>query len=210
VILSPRNFDVDHVNQNILERLPGDLKEYQSSDSAFQDGAIPDHSIPPEYLNTITLPGMPLHQTAVKVGCPIMLLRNLDPSSRLCNGTRMIVTRTADRVIEAKILTGSHGGQTVFIPRISLDANPSSTNLPFTLRRRQFPIRIAFAMTINKSQGQSLQVVGLRLHEPVFAHGQLYVALSRCTDCRNLYISLRKSNVERTVDNIVYHHVLRM
>ena len=193
-----------------MARLPGDLKEYYSSDSAFQDGAIPDHSIPPEYLNTITIPGIPLHRTALKLGCPIILLRNLDPSSGLCNGTRMIVTRTADRVIEAKILNGSHAGQTVFIPRISLDANPSSSNLPFTLRCRQFPIRIAFAMTINKSQGQSLKVVGLRLHEPIFAHGQLYVALSRCTDCRNLFISLRKDNVARRVDNIVYPQVLQM
>jgi len=153
---------------------------------------------------------LPLHKTTVKIGCPVILLRNLDPSSGLCNGTRLIITRTADRIIEAQILTGSHAGQTVFIPRISLDSTQSSTNLPFILRRRQFPIRLAFAMTINKSQGQSLKVVGLRLHEPVFAHGQLYVALSRCTDCRNLFVSLRKENQENKVKNIVYRHVLRM
>ena len=211
VILSPRNYDVDEVNETILSRFPGEVTVYPSIDSAFQEGGmILDNSYPAEYLNTISIAGMPLNRTCVKPGCPIILLHNLDPPSGLCNGTRMIVTRTADCVIEAKILTGSHTGQTVFIPRISLDSDPHSRHLPFILRRRQFPIRLAFAMTINKSQGQSLQVVGLRLHEPVFSHGQLYVALSRCTNSRDLYISLSKDNLTRHVLNIVYRQVLHI
>src|SRR5204863_6517130 len=124
-----------------------------------------------------------------KVGCPIILLCNLNPSAGLCNGTRMIITSLGDQVLEARVLTGSHAGTTAVIPHISLSSSASS-GLPFILRRWQFPIRIAFAMTINKAQGQSLQVVGLYLPIVVLAHGQLYVALSRCTDCQNLYILL--------------------
>jgi hypothetical protein len=211
VILSPRNHDVDTINEKILDLLPGQPTDFPSIDTAFQDGgAIPDYSYPPEYLNTISLPGMPLHRTSIKPGCPIILLRNLDPSSGLCNGTRLTVTRTGERVIEAKILTGSHSGDTVFIPRISLDSNQNNSDLPFMLRRRQFPIRLAFAMTINKSQGQSLDIVGLRLHEPIFSHGQLYVALSRCTSAKNLLISLPKDNLTRESINIVYQQVLRI
>ena len=103
-----------------------------------------------------------------------------------------------------KILTGKHQGETAFIPRISLDT-ASSSGLPFTLRRRQFPVRLAFARTINKAQGQSRKVVGIHLHTPVFAHGQLYVAISRATDFQQLYISLPPtSNGTLTTDNIVY------
>jgi ATP-dependent DNA helicase PIF1 len=51
--------------------------------------------------------------------------------------------------------------------------------MPFTLRHRQFPVRPAFAMTINKVQGQTLKMVGIFLPKPIFTHGQLYVAMSR-------------------------------
>ena len=206
VILTARNTDVDEINNAVLARLCGEEKTYLSADSAFQDGAIFDPSVPQEYLNTVNLPGMPLHNTTLKVGCPIILIRNLEPAVGLCNGTRMIVTILKERVIEATILMGSHAGKRAFIPRVSLDT-PASSGLPFTLRRRQFPIRIAFSMTINKSQGQSLRIVGLHLLAPVFAHGQLYVALSRCTDYRHLHILL-PSDSNGNTDNVVYKEVL--
>ena len=68
-------------------------------------------------------------------------------------------------------------GLKVTIPRIT--PQPSDPRFPFTLRRRQFPVRVAFAMAINKSQGQSLERAGLLLPRPVFSHGQLYVAFLR-------------------------------
>ena len=205
VILAAKNSDVDVLNEMTLDRLEGQEKIYHSADEAFNDGGVPDDSIPHEYLNTIVVSGMPLHRTILKIGAPILLLRNLDPPGGLCNGTRLIITALGERVIEGKILTGTHAGKVAFIPRISLDTSASS-GLPFTLRRRQFPIRLAFAMTINKSQGQSLKVVGVHLVNPVFAHGQLYIAISRATDCRQIYISL-PINANLITDNIVYSEV---
>uniref|UniRef100_A0A0D3EEN8 ATP-dependent DNA helicase n=1 Tax=Brassica oleracea var. oleracea TaxID=109376 RepID=A0A0D3EEN8_BRAOL len=73
-----------------------------------------------------------------------------------------------ERVLKADIITGSHVGHEVLIRRIVLLHD--GTKLPFTLRRRQFPIRLCYAMTINKSQGQSLKEVLLYLPKPVFAH----------------------------------------
>lgn len=74
------------------------------------------------------------------------------------------------------MLTGSAEGNVVFIPRIDLITD---SDLPFQLKRRQFPVKLAFAMTINKSQGQTMDKVGIYLPTPVFGHGQFYVAFSR-------------------------------
>ena len=76
------------------------------------------------------------------------------------------------------------------------------------LTRRQFPIRLCFAMTVNKSQGQSLKNVGLDLRSPVFTHGQLYVALSRTTNVNNLTVLLPDHAKGKTA-NIVYPEVLQ-
>ena len=91
--------------------------------------------------------------------------------------------------IKVEIITGTHAGNSVFIPRIILDTGEFST-LPSILYRRQFPIVLAFAITINKSQSQSLEKVGIYFRRPLFSHGQLlvYVALSRCKDANQLFI----------------------
>ena len=88
------------------------------------------------------------------------------------------------RVLETTIITGKHAGEDVFIPRIPL--RPSNT--PIEFKRLQFPVRLSLAMTINKSQGQTLKVVGVDLEDPCFSHGQLYVGISRVGDEKNLYI----------------------
>jgi ATP-dependent exoDNAse (exonuclease V) alpha subunit len=120
---------------------------------------------------------MPSHKLSLKIGAPVMLQRNLDPSTRLCNGTRLIVQRFTMRVVEAKIITGKGASNVAFIPHIKFIFDNS--DLPFTFARKQFPLQLAYAMTINKSQGQTLSHVGLHLVDDVFSHGQLDVAFSR-------------------------------
>ncbi|GBM01550.1 hypothetical protein AVEN_209347-1 [Araneus ventricosus] len=99
-----------------------------------------------------------------------MLLRNLDPP-KLCNGTRLIVKTLYALIIETTILTGPFEGEHVLIPRIA----HIPTDLRFSFQRLQFPLWLAFAITINKEQGQSLRVTGLDLTDECFSHGQLYV-----------------------------------
>jgi hypothetical protein len=157
-----------------------------------------------KFLNTITLAGMPPHCLALKVGVPVILLRNLDAASGLCNGTRLIIWRLAWRLIIAQIIGGAHAGNIDNIPRITTTTNRSKW--PFTLQRCQFPLQLAFAMTINKAQGQTMKIVGIYLLEPIFTHGQLYVALSRATRVNDVSVFCPNG---RTTTNVVYMELLR-
>lgn len=144
-----------------------------------------------------------------------MLLRNLDPAHGLCNGTRLQVTAISSRILSCRVLNGPNKGDVVSIPRIDLHT-PDGV-LPFTMCRRQFPVKVAFAMTINKAQGQSFESVGIYLSHPVFGHGQLYVALSRAGIAEKTKIFVENvPNLQGKflgydgtyTKNVVYHEVL--
>jgi len=74
---------------------------------------------PIEYLNEINSGTLPLAELELKVGCPIIVLKNLDAANEVCNGSRGIQTRYRNWVLEVKLLTGEHAEQTVFFPRIA-------------------------------------------------------------------------------------------
>uniref|UniRef100_A0A0L8IGX7 DNA helicase Pif1-like 2B domain-containing protein n=1 Tax=Octopus bimaculoides TaxID=37653 RepID=A0A0L8IGX7_OCTBM len=135
---------------------------------------------------------MPLHRLNLKVGAIVILLRNLSIGERLCNGTRMEVQRLHEHCVEASLVTGSNRGRTVRIPRIKLSL--SDANIAFTLNRLQFPIRLAYSMTINKAQGQTFEKVGIHLPQPVFSHGQLYVTFSRSRAMNNIKVRVMTLN----------------
>jgi hypothetical protein len=206
-ILAARNDEVFQINSKVLEKFPGQLRTFHSVDKVIQtpDNADLVQHYPLEFLNSIEMGSLPPSHLQVKKGVPLMLLRNLDPSEGLCNGTRLLLLSASNRLLHVKILTGPGANNRAFIPRIGLNTNDEE--LPFTLCRRQFPVRLAFGMTINKSQGQSLQTVGINLLTPVFSHGQFYVAVSRATNWRRVFILLGEGTQGKT-ENIVYPDVL--
>ncbi|KAG5235502.1 ATP-dependent DNA helicase [Salix suchowensis] len=207
-IVTPKNSTVSMINDFIFDMLPENKHVYLSCDSvstSSTDAENADLLYPVEFLNQLEFNGVPSHKLSLQVGTPIMLLRNLNPSAGLCNGTRLLVTQLADKVIEAQIITGSSVGSHVFIPRITFPVNDERCS--YTIRRRQFPIRPCY---INKSQGQSLKVVGVFLQEQVFTHGQLYVALSRVTSKKGLKI-ITLDDKGKPLDyakNIVYKDII--
>jgi hypothetical protein len=193
-ILAARNNDIRSLNSTILAQFPGDERTYFSADSYSLEGPAAEENytnIPVEFLHTLNASGLPIAELRLKVGCPIILLRNLNPKQGLCNGTRATVVRMSNRLLEIRLLTGDHAGEIALIPRITL--SPSLTAVDFTIKlnRRQFPIQLAFALTINKSQGQTLNHIGIDLRNPIFAHGQLYVAFSRATSSQQIKVLLR-------------------
>ncbi|CAN1844885.1 ATP-dependent DNA helicase PIF1 [Linum perenne] len=210
-IVTPTNAVVSEVNNLLLDQIPGSSKKYYSADSLSttnSNTATLQTEYPLEFLNSLSFNGVPEHILDLKPYVTVMLLRNINPLAGMCNGTRILLTHLGDYVLRGLIVGGNLEGTIVAIPRIVLDV--TDTKWPFTLKRRQFPIRICYAMTINKSQGQTLDHVGLYLPKPVFSHGQLYVAISRVRSTDGLHVLIQNPNsvAEDATRNIVYHEIL--
>ncbi|GFW35042.1 ATP-dependent DNA helicase [Trichonephila clavipes] len=197
-ILAAKNIDVNTINFTIQHGIPSETTTYKSIDTVENQDEVVNY--PTEFLNSLDLPGMPPHVFTLKIGVPIILLRNINPP-RLYNGTRHSVKKMMNNVIEATILTGKFKGEDVLLPRIPM----IPTDMPFEFKRLQFPVRLAFAMTINKAQGQSLQVCGLNLENPCFSHGQLYVACLRVGKPSDLFVYAPDGKTR----NIVYPAALQ-
>ena len=203
-ILSPRNTDAHDLNDCVLDSFVGDTIEMWACDEALDPSShLPDDTdYPPEVLHSITPSGFPLAQLKLKKGCPIIILRNLQPKEGVCNGTRGILKDARTHVLEVELFSG----KTILIPRIKLIS--TDIDRPFLLRRLQFPVALCFAMTINKSQGQTFEVVGVDLRHPVFGHGQLYVALSRARHYDSLRCITNQNENTGKTKNVVFREVV--
>ena len=143
-ILSPSNMEVAEVNSAVLQRLPGDEVLLKSIDTTEEGGA----DYPPEFLNTCELSGIPPHSLALKPGCLVILLRNVDQRAGHCNGTKYVVVNIKPHVLELRSVDTYNRGATILLPRI-ISISKTKT-LPFTLRRKQFPVKLAYGITANK------------------------------------------------------------
>ena len=234
-ILSPRNVDVNAINQQILDRLPGEERVYTSEDTVGDTGPL--GSLLPGAINNSMLENiwaqtpdnLPPHFLRLKVGAVVILTRNMNLAYGLCNGTRLQVVQLGNYGVRCRILTGPsrHVGKKIWLGRAKYQhgTKKSFRGTPFT--RNQLPIRLAFAMTINKAQGtlalyslnndnlyysgQTLNRMGLALHsQQVFSHGHLYVAFSRIRTMENIRVcSNHGDNTPRNhLINVVYEEVL--
>jgi hypothetical protein len=142
-IVCPNNQTVDEINKYIVSLLPGDSVQYTSCDTIIKTSEqIPDFDLvyPAEFLNSIEVNNFPAHKLVLKKGTTVMLLQNLNHTMGLCNGTRLLIADPGQHLLRCVMLTGTHAGETVFVPRTSL--NTTDLKWPFTLQRRQFPIRV--------------------------------------------------------------------
>ncbi|XP_034253656.1 uncharacterized protein LOC117652677 [Thrips palmi] len=200
IIVAPTN-DVcdDNVCQQMLSReIPS--RDYLGTTSIIhQDVGQRSEENPaefimaPEELNMINAPNLPPHHLSLRVGSIVMLLINLNKRLGLCNGTRFVVTKLFPNTIGVKRLRAFKGKMDeIFLPRMMM----RSDDIPIagSVQRFQLPITLAFCVTINKSQGQTFDHVGIFLRKPVFSHGQFYVAVGRAKAQKNVRICILKGS----------------
>ncbi|EFO87587.1 hypothetical protein CRE_05635 [Caenorhabditis remanei] len=203
------------MNDFILDKLDGVVRTFFSTDTSDKTtGFTADVSV----FQTVTPSGMPPHRLRLKVKAQVVLLRNLSVEQGLCNGTRLTVEAFGNDVIFCSVNTPtSKSPKTVYLHRMIMCPTGNGAN-SCGFRRLQYPIRLAYACTINKSQGQTLSRCGLLVHSAVFSHGQLYVAMSRVQRAEDFRMWHTKRVTEGydnivgggiLVRNVVYRDVLR-
>ena len=170
----------------MLKKISNDKEEvvYLSRDSCVEQDDQAKYDS--DFLNRIKESSLPYHRLVLKVGAVIILIKSLSQKNKDVNGTRYIVLELGPNLIKAKQI-GRGENSIILIPRIP--TIPKDTDGTFvSFKRVQFPVLLAYYLTINRAQGQSLDVAGLELPQSVFTHGQLYVGWSRCGDPDKLYI----------------------
>ncbi|OWZ11278.1 LOW QUALITY PROTEIN: Helitron helicase [Phytophthora megakarya] len=201
-ILTTTNAVIHKINAVAADRLPDEAREYLSTDSVEDD--VNGDFFEPVVLHAVNLNGIPPHKLMLKKGIPIMMMRNLTPDLGLCNGTRL-------RIVDLKDHDNYDGrtGQHVLIPRIIFISDNDASEFPFRLHRKEFPVQPAFIMTINKTQGQTVQYHGLYLATTCFSHA--IVALSRDSERARFKALIENAMAEEGgggyTENIVYRQI---
>ena len=175
-ILSSRNDTVNIINEESLERVHVEEHVFQGIDTVI--GEEHQAQVQHEWLNRVEVSGLLQYRLKLKIGAVITLLRNLDIPNKHCNGTRYKITNMTCRLIVVMPLDSIHGENEINIPRVLMCTKEG--DFPWTIKRLQFPVRLAFAITFNRAKGQTLEKVGLMLPRSLWCHGQFYVGVSRC------------------------------
>uniref|UniRef100_A0AC34FZX9 ATP-dependent DNA helicase n=1 Tax=Panagrolaimus sp. ES5 TaxID=591445 RepID=A0AC34FZX9_9BILA len=213
-ILCPTNSVVQDINEEILNNMQGDEQVFNGIDTVVSDkeiddfnGELNEHSI--EAMNRIETAGMPPHVLKLKFLISITIAPFLSVFTGLCNGTRMQVLKADNSLLKCKVLSGSRSqnGEIVFLPLCKFEYGNVKSEPGVHFTRTQFPVKLSFAISINKAQGQTLSRVGLNFRQgECFSHGQLYTAMSRVRTKDSLKIF--PSTKANTCTNVVWHRLL--
>jgi ATP-dependent DNA helicase PIF1 len=216
-VLAPHNAGIQDHNDYFLECIPGEPVRLLAAEQldVEQGNAAEPMVVTEELMTRMHDTGAPDHTITLKPGCLIMCLRNLSPQLGVLNGTLLkVVSASAQfRYIVANTVTLSEPPVRVLIPGIKFKL--SVPGGAAQIERLQFPVRLAYGMTINKSQGKTLLRVLLDLRCEVFGHGQLYVGSGRVTCAANIAFLVSPDRIHASLDgevvltsNIVYPELL--
>ncbi|KAK0424779.1 hypothetical protein QR680_008850 [Steinernema hermaphroditum] len=207
MILCTKNDTVFTINDMLLDKIPNEERVFKSIDTpildpegaaaALLDVHAEDYNV--ESINKLTPTGLPPHHLRLKVG-----------ADGLCNGTMLQITEIHSDIIKCRRLEeDDRFDQVVYLPRIKFEYGTGENDRTVKFRRIQFPIRLAFANTINKAQGQTLQRLGLYLYgQEAFSHGQIYTALSRVRTMSSIRVLKLGLPMPSYLLNVVYYELL--
>jgi ATP-dependent DNA helicase PIF1 len=191
------------INEKCMLRVPGDAKLAVASDD-LRSCTSPD-LYPPEYIASLNFGGVPPAQLTFKKHARYMIIKNYNPPD-VCNGVLCELLSWSKFNVQVRLLSGPGVGRIIMIPRCNFSINEAKSGLPFSFARWQFPLIPAYAVTIHKSQGQTLNVVGLLIEADAFAHGIIYVALSRVSSWSNVCFFSPEGSI--TIKNKVCRQLL--
>lgn len=173
ITLTARNDQASEINLDELRKLPGRQYSYE----AVVTGAFDEKSYPTDRV---------LH---LKEGAQVMLVKN-DPYGRWVNGTLAVVKKLSDSTVKVFIDGNVYSVEPVTWEKLEYYYNPREKKIESRVvgSFRQLPLRLAWAVTIHKSQGQTFDRVIIDLGDGAFEYGQVYVALSRCRSLDGVYL----------------------
>ena len=185
IVLASKNEDVDDYNNERLD----EIKEPEFTYKALITGKVSESAYPTDEL------------LRLKKGSQVMMLNN-DPTKRWVNGTVGIVSKLTKDAIYVKIKEEEYSIPKKTWESVKYKYVQGKLQTEVEGLFIQYPIRLAWAVTIHKSQGQTYDSVYLKM-KSAFDYGQTYVALSRCKSLKTLYLEnpLKESDVR--IDNKV-------
>lgn len=169
------NRSVDRINQLNYERLNTPEKIYTAIDA---------NSGKPTSYDVKAIDAVTPRELHLKVGTQVMVTRNIDVENQVCNGTKGVVVD----MLESCVIIQTIDGRRLEIQRFDTEVKFTDRSPKTTLRRSQFPLKLAWATTIHKSQGATIDYVSVSLKD-CFAPGQIYTALSRVRTSAGLFVS---------------------
>ena len=222
--------DAAEVNSRIIKSLPGDCITAPCTDT-YMDCKEPD-LYPEEFVRSLHISGVPPGVLQLKVGARYIIIRNIDHAHGIVNGAQVLCTALTSRHFigaashysssnhefcqqrqftqsAGTLLYGPHAGSRVMLPRITYIITTSQSHLPFAIMRRQFALIPGYAFTVHRSQGSSLELLGIYFNGAPFCHGLLYTALSRVRgDWRCITVHV-PTDSSPSLQNCVKPHVLQ-
>ncbi|CAN0439159.1 unnamed protein product, partial [Ectocarpus fasciculatus] len=208
-VISLHKDTVDDINDRVLTRIPDvchTLEGRTLLDHEHLEGDTDDVFCMSDYLSLLQPPGIPAHTIRLKKGVVVMLCRNLSIDDKLTNGSKVLVMDINAYTLQVKTLDD---GTIHWLPRITFKF---VTWQGVAVKRVQFPVRLCFAVTVHRAQGQTLDRVCFDLSRHPFAHGHVYVGLSRVRKSADMIIFTTPDRIDDNgfarVHNVVFMSLL--